>query len=86
MLEELDLTTKWVLLITDQQRLLEEHRVLGRAVQLRNPYVDALSLLQLRALRTLRSGETSEEKALDDARNLLLISLKGVAAGLQNTG
>ena len=85
-LEELDVTTKWVLLITDQQRLLEEHRVLGRAVQLRNPYVDALSLIQLRALRTLRSGDTAEEKTLDDARNLLLISLKGVAAGLQNTG
>lgn len=87
-LEELDLTTKWVLSITGQQRLLEKHRVLGRAVQLRNPYVDALSLIQLRALRTLRSSTADEtdEKTLDDARNLLLISLKGVAAGLQNTG
>lgn len=87
-LEELDLTTKWVLSITEQERLLEKHRVLGRAVQLRNPYVDALSLIQLRALRTLRSGTADEtdEKTLDDARNLLLISLKGVAAGLQNTG
>ena len=84
-LEELDLTTKWVLLITEQQRLLEKHRVLGRAVQLRNPYVDALSLIQLRALRTLRSGSLAEEQ-IDTPRNLLLITLKGVAAGLQNTG
>lgn len=84
-LEELDLTTKWVLLITAQQRLLENHRVLGRAVQLRNPYVDALSLIQLRALRTLRSGSLSGEQ-IDAPRNLLLITLKGVAAGLQNTG
>ncbi len=85
MLEELDLTTTWVLAITDQQRLLEKHRVLGRAVQLRNPYVDALSLIQLRALRALRSGDLKDEE-IDDPRNLLLISLKGVAAGLQNTG
>ncbi|GAA3711476.1 phosphoenolpyruvate carboxylase [Zhihengliuella alba] len=87
-LEELDLTTKWVLEITGQERLLQDHRVLGRAVELRNPYVDALSLLQLRALRTLRSDAVEEldEAALRDQRNLLLITLKGVAAGLQNTG
>ncbi|WP_102160263.1 phosphoenolpyruvate carboxylase [Zhihengliuella halotolerans] len=85
-LEELDLTSKWVLAITDQERLLEGRRVLGRAVQLRNPYVDALSLLQLRALRALRSDEELDEATLSDQRNLLLITLKGVAAGLQNTG
>ncbi|MDZ5076345.1 phosphoenolpyruvate carboxylase [Nesterenkonia sp. HG001] len=84
-LEELDLTTKWVLAITDQSRLLEDHRVLGRAVELRNPYVDALSLLQLRALRALRTTELDDAE-IEDPRNLLLITLKGVAAGLQNTG
>lgn len=84
-LEELDLTHKWVLTITGQQRLLADHRVLGRAVQLRNPYVDALSLLQLRALRRLRSEGLTEDQ-LQEPRDLLLITLKGVAAGLQNTG
>jgi phosphoenolpyruvate carboxylase len=86
-LAELDLTSKWVLAITDHTRLLEGHRVLGRAVQLRNPYVDALSLLQLRALRALRdaSRELSEAEVADQQR-LLLLTLKGVAAGLQNTG
>jgi phosphoenolpyruvate carboxylase len=84
-LNELHLTEKWVLAITGQARLLADRRVLGRAVQLRNPYVDALSLIQLRALRRLRSGELTEEQ-VHDPRNLLLITLKGVAAGLQNTG
>ena len=64
---------------------MAQRRVLGRAVQLRNPYVDALSLIQLRALRRLRSGSCSEEET-EGPRNLLLITLKGVAAGLQNTG
>ncbi|MFH5822359.1 phosphoenolpyruvate carboxylase [Georgenia sp. AZ-5] len=86
-LAELELTTRWVLAITDHTRLLEGHRVLGRAVQLRNPYVDALSLLQLRALRVLRdaSHELGEQEVADQQR-LLLLTLKGVAAGLQNTG
>lgn len=84
-MEELQLTQKWVLAITGQSRLLADHLVLGRAVELRNPYVDALSLLQLRALRQLRSGELSDAQ-IEDPRNLLLITVKGVAAGLQNTG
>jgi len=84
---ELDLTTRWVLDVTGHGRLLEGHRVLGRAVQLRNPYVDALSLLQLRALRTLRdSSRELDEREVADQQRLLLLTLKGVAAGLQNTG
>ncbi|WP_043498962.1 phosphoenolpyruvate carboxylase [Georgenia sp. SUBG003] len=84
---ELDLTTRWVLDITGHERLLEGHRVLGRAVQLRNPYVDALSLLQLRALRTLRdSSRELDAREVEDQQRLLLLTLKGVAAGLQNTG
>lgn len=83
-LDEHALTTKWVLDVTSHTRLLEDRRVLGRAVALRNPYVDALSYLQVRALRSLRSD--SDE--VDDAANrrLLQISVNGVAAGLQNTG
>ncbi|MDD9206607.1 phosphoenolpyruvate carboxylase, partial [Georgenia sp. 10Sc9-8] len=86
-MEEYELTTRWVLAITDHSHLLEGHRVLGRAVQLRNPYVDALSLLQLRALRTLRDpdAELTETQTAEQQR-LLLLTLKGVAAGLQNTG
>ena len=34
--------------------LLDNKPVLQRAVKMRSPYVDALSLLQLRALRALR--------------------------------
>ena len=33
--------------------------MLSRAVQLRDPYVDALSHLQLRALSTLRADEAT---------------------------
>jgi phosphoenolpyruvate carboxylase len=84
-LDELDLTERLLLEVLGQRRLLERRRILGAAVDLRNPYVDALSHLQLRALTALRAGDRSngEEQRL---RNLLLLTVNGVAAGLQNTG
>jgi phosphoenolpyruvate carboxylase len=83
-LEEMALTRRWVLAITGSDDVLSRRRVLGRAVQLRSPYVDALSLLQLRALTRLRAGAAPDEVA--DLRRLLLLAVNGVAAGLQNTG
>jgi phosphoenolpyruvate carboxylase len=78
-------TTTWVLAVTDHTRLLEDRRVLGRAVALRNPYVDALSYLQVRALRALRAdGDDADDT--DALRQLLHITVNGIAAGLQNTG
>ncbi|WP_327087453.1 phosphoenolpyruvate carboxylase [Nonomuraea sp. NBC_01738] len=84
-LAEYDLTRDLVLEVTGHSRLLENRKVLSRAVQLRDPYVDALSHLQLRALTALRGGEVSEQEA-ERLSTLLLLSVNGVAAGLQNTG
>ncbi|MGH8828606.1 MAG: phosphoenolpyruvate carboxylase, partial [Jiangellaceae bacterium] len=84
-LDEHRLTVQWVLDVTGHTRLLEDRRVLGRAVALRNPYVDALSYLQVRALRSLRQGP-ADPAAVAGTRRLLQISVNGVAAGLQNTG
>lgn len=84
-LAELDLSCGLVLEVLQQERLLERRRVLGAAVDLRNPYVDALSHLQLRALSTLRGGLTDEREE-QRLRDLLLLTVNGVAAGLQNTG
>jgi phosphoenolpyruvate carboxylase len=58
--------------------------VLQRAVRLRSPYVDALSLLQLRALRAVRASASTDPN--DAPHRLLLLAVNGVAAGLQNTG
>jgi len=83
-LEEMALTRRWVLAITGSETVLSRRRILGRAVQLRSPYVDALSLLQIRALRALRTGESEDH--VEENKRLLLLSVNGVAAGLQNTG
>lgn len=83
--EEMRLTRDWVIRITGGTELLGNKPVLQRAVKMRSPYVDALSLLQLRALRALR--EAPEGAPVDpELQRLLLLSVSGVAAGLQNTG
>jgi phosphoenolpyruvate carboxylase len=85
LLDEYDLTKELVLAVTGHSRLLEDRRVLSWAIELRNPYVDALSHLQLRALRALRKrGAGIKERSL--AERLFLLTVNGVAAGLQNTG
>ncbi|MCU1678427.1 MAG: Phosphoenolpyruvate carboxylase [Frankiales bacterium] len=84
-LDELDLTTRLVLAVTEHDRLLQDKNVLSWAVELRNPYVDALSQLQLRALRALRAG-TADPTERARLERLVLLTVNGVAAGLQNTG
>ncbi len=84
LLAEYDLTRRLVLEATGHDRLLAGRPVLARAVALRDPYVDALSHLQLRALAAVRAcTDTSDQAALE---RFLLLTAGGVAAGLQNTG
>ena len=85
LLAEYDLTVDRVLAVTGHQRLLENHRVLSWAVELRNPYVDALSHIQLHALEALRR-EPADDHQREQLEQVLLVTVNGVAAGLQNTG
>jgi phosphoenolpyruvate carboxylase len=84
-LAEYDLTVDRVLAVTGHRRLLENHRVLSWAVELRNPYVDALSHIQLHALEGLRR-EPVDRREREQLEHVLLVTVNGVAAGLQNTG
>ena len=85
--EEMQLTRKWTLAITGSTWPLEKRRVLGRAVRVRNPFVDALSLAQVRALREVRMNQDElSEEAKAEYMSLILATVTGVSAGLQNTG
>jgi phosphoenolpyruvate carboxylase len=74
---ELRRTTDLVLETTGHHRLLDGRPELQRAIELRNPYVDALSLMQVRLLDAPPSARTER---------LIQATINGVAAGLQNTG
>jgi phosphoenolpyruvate carboxylase len=83
--EEFRRSRAGVLAVTRSDRLLARRSVLRRAVDLRNPYVDALSFIQVRFLAELRRGVEDPERAARIA-GLVQLTVNGVAAGLQNTG
>ncbi len=86
-LAELDLTERMVLAVLGQERLLERKPHLDTSVRLRGPYIDALSRIQLRALQQVRgNGEAVAGAEREDWNAVLLLTVNGAAAGLQNTG
>ncbi|HET9755317.1 MAG TPA: phosphoenolpyruvate carboxylase, partial [Candidatus Limnocylindrales bacterium] len=78
-------TVTWLLRVTGRDRLLDGAPVLQRSIGLRNPYVDALSEVQVRLLRRLRALPADDPARATHLR-LVQLSVNGVAAGLQNTG
>jgi phosphoenolpyruvate carboxylase len=84
-----------VLLISQKNVLNEDVPYLRHSIELRNPYVDPLSYLQVRFLKELRSRTAQNESCekpenASGKRDLLLetvlMTINGVAEGLQNTG
>ncbi len=55
--------------------------MLQRSIDVRNPYIDPINLVQTEVLCRLR-------KNADDARLLdaMLVTVNGIAAGMRNTG
>jgi phosphoenolpyruvate carboxylase len=79
--DEFDRTRRMLLLVKKQERMLEKNAVLSRSIRLRNPYVDAMSLIQVELLRRKQLGDHS-----DDLNYALGATINGIAAGLHNTG
>jgi phosphoenolpyruvate carboxylase len=80
---EFQKTERMILEITGQIKLLDNEPWLQRSIQLRNPYVDPLNYIQVALLKQLRIDPISDE---DSAQNALLLSINGIAAGLQSLG
>ena len=78
-------TVTLLLRVTGRDHLLDGAPVLQRSIALRNPYVDALSELQVRLLARFRALPPDDPERGRVLR-LVQISVNGVAAGLQNTG
>ena len=76
-------THEGVLRLSEAKHLLEDDSVLRTSIELRNPYVDPLSYLQIEALQRSR-GEASEATAAWE--EVARVAVYGIAAGLRNTG
>lgn len=75
-----------VLSISGHQNLLDEEPITQQAVQLRNPYVDPLNYVQVEMLRRLRALPNADGDEADDLREVIRLTINGIAAGLRNTG
>jgi phosphoenolpyruvate carboxylase len=83
---EFNLTTRMVLAITGQTRLLETNPVLEHSIRLRNPYVDPLSLLQVDLIRRKRAALAANEPDSSELNRAITATINGISAGLRNTG
>ena len=79
---EYELTRDLILDYTEREHLLEGDAFLQRAIMLRNPYVDPMSLMQVDLLARWRASNHKDAALF----NALLASVNGIAQGLQNTG
>ena len=70
-----------VLAVTGHDVLLEANPVLRRSIDVRNPYVDPINLVQVELLRRLRGPDP--DPTLFDA---FVVTVNGIAAGMRNTG
>ncbi len=95
-MEEFQRTERLILGITGQAALLDNEPWLQRSINLRNPYVDPLNYIQVALLNKQRTSAeqiTKDDKADRDGngedprlRQAILLSINGIAAGLQATG
>ena len=81
---EFDRSVRAVLEIAQAPELLEKEPVLRRSIKVRNPYVDPLNYIQVALLQRL--AEVQDGATAQQLRAAVLLSVNGIAAGLQNTG
>jgi phosphoenolpyruvate carboxylase len=84
--DEYERTREMVLSISGHQALMELEPVTQNAVQLRNPYIDPLNYIQIEMLRRLRALPEPDGPEAQALREVIVLTINGIAAGLKNTG
>jgi len=79
-------TRESILRATGHAELMDGDPVIQRSVHLRNPYVDPLNYLQVEMLRRLRSMADQDGDEATGYREIVVVTINGIAAGLRNTG
>jgi phosphoenolpyruvate carboxylase len=82
-IEQAYATTRHVVChLRGHETLLQEEPVLQRAIGLRNPYVDPMSMVQIDLLQRWRAGDRKDQ----EIERALKSTVMGIARGLLNTG
>jgi phosphoenolpyruvate carboxylase len=83
---EYDRTVEAVLQTTNHASLMDSDPVIQRSIALRNPYVDPLNYIQVEMLRRLRALPDQEGSEAEALREVIVMTVNGIASGLRNTG
>lgn len=83
---EFDLTRRMILAISGHQDLMDSDPLVQRSVKLRQPYVDPLNYIQVEMLHRLRLISDLEGPAAQSLREVIVVTINGIAAALRNTG
>lgn len=75
-----------ILNITNHAELMDGEPVIKRSIQLRNPYVDPLNYIQVEMLRRIRSLTDHSGPEAEAIREVIVVTINGIASGLRNTG
>ncbi|KAL1317841.1 hypothetical protein HN51_070041 [Arachis hypogaea] len=78
---ELVTTGKFILVISGHGKIQQNNRILRRLIESRLPFLNPMNMLQVEILKRLRSDDDNTK-----ARDALLITINGIAAGMRNTG
>ncbi len=84
--QEHDRLCQQIVAITGHTSLLDGDPTLQRSIQHRNPYIDPLNYIQVEMLRRLRALPDSESPAAQKLRDVIVLTINGISAGLRNTG
>ena len=80
-LEESQLALISIKKIKKIDELLDDNKILKNTLNIRNAYLDPLSLIQITLMKKMKKHNLNSIE-----NNSLLLSVNGLAAGLRNTG
>ncbi|KAI8914076.1 phosphoenolpyruvate carboxylase [Powellomyces hirtus] len=72
--------------ISQFDHLLASDPVVRRAVEARLPFTDPINLLQVEALKRLKEDEDADREENPVFRDLMSVTIQGIAMGMGNTG
>ena len=82
--EEYDLSVKRIRQITGQRQILDNEKTLKLSIELRNPYVDPLNLIQKEMITRFRQSQSKAEQ--EELLQVIELSISGISSALRNTG
>jgi phosphoenolpyruvate carboxylase len=83
---EYERTRELVLAISGHAQLMDGDPSIQRSIYLRNPYIDPLNYIQVEMLRRLRLLPDQEGAEAEVLREVIVLTINGIASGLRNTG